>query len=369
MEEIYRTLLQLAESGRSAALGTIIRQSGPSPRELGTQCVILEDGSLVGTIGGGLLEAQVTEAAKEVFDTRLPKRLFFSLRGTDVAESGMLCGGEVEVFLEPLFTASEEASSLFRAVDQTLKQGDCGLMATLLDPEAWRRGIAPKLYMDQGGGQHGTLPGAERIAETLTERKNALIKSRRTALLALENDEGKPVEVLVEPIVAPSRLYVFGAGHVSQQIVPLAHRVGFYVTVIDDREDFAEETLFPEAEAVRCMPFEGLVPQLGVDPSAFLVIVTRGHLHDKTILAQSLRTPAKYIGMIGSRRKRDIIYEKLLEEGFTDKDLKRVYSPVGIDIGAQTPAEIAVSIVAQLIQVRAGGLKWPSDALQYVKEN
>jgi xanthine dehydrogenase accessory factor len=329
----------------------------------------LEEGSVIGTIGGGLLEAHTTEASKEVFETRLPKRLFFSLKGTDVAESGMLCGGEVEVFLEPILSASKESSALYRAVDQTLNQGDCGLVATLLDPEVWKHDILPKLYLDQDGEPHGVLPGAKRITETLTRRKNALIKSRQTVRLAMENDEGKPTEVLVEPIIAPSRLYVFGAGHVSQQIVPLAHRVGFHVTVIDDREDFAAETFFPEAKAVRCMPFEGLVPQLRVDLSTFLVIVTRGHLHDKMVLAQSLKTPAKYIGMIGSRRKRDIIYEKLLEEGFTDTDLKRVHSPVGIDIGAQTPAEIAVSIVAQLIQVRAGGLKWPADALHYLKEN
>jgi len=359
MEAIYRTLLELAESSRSAVLGTIIRQEGPTPRELGTQCVILEDGAMVGTIGGGLLEAQAIEASKEVFDTRLPKRLYFSLTGKDVAETDMLCGGQVEVFLEPLFPASKETASIFREVHETLKKGACGLMATLIDPEAWTHAVPPKRFLTARGHHHGTLPGGQGISDTLERQMNTFIKSRRTALLAMENDEGKPCQILVESITAPSTLVVFGAGHVSQQIVPLARRVAFHVTVIDDREAFADETHFPDADSVLCRPFEDIMEQLNIDESSYLVIVTRGHIHDKTVLAQSLKTTARYIGMIGSRRKRDIIYEKLLEEGFSREDLERVHSPVGIDIGAQTPEEIAVSIVAQLIQVRAGGLKWP----------
>jgi xanthine dehydrogenase accessory factor len=124
--------------------------------------------------------------------------------------------------------------------------------------------------------------------------------------------------------------------------------------VIDDRPDFADPANFPEAEKVLQYPFEGVLERIPVDESSFVIIVTRGHLHDKTVLEQSLRTKAGYIGMIGSRRKKAMIYEKLLEEGFTRQDLDRVYAPIGLDIGAETPEEIAVSIVAELIQVRAG---------------
>jgi len=125
------------------------------------------------------------------------------------------------------------------------------------------------------------------------------------------------------------------------------------VVVIDDREEFADPRFFPEAKEISYIPFEGAMERLAIDKSSFVVIVTRGHMHDKTVLAQSLKTGAKYIGMIGSRRKRDIIYEKLLEEGFTKQDIDSVYSPIGLDIGAETPEEIAVSIVAELIKVRA----------------
>jgi len=131
--------------------------------------------------------------------------------------------------------------------------------------------------------------------------------------------------------------------------------VGFPVVVVDDREEFADAGQFPEAREVRCMPFGGVMARLPVDVHAFVVIVTRGHLYDKEVLGQALRTEARYIGMIGSRRKRDLIYKRLLEEGFTEEDLARVHSPIGLDIGAETPEEIAVSIVAELIDVRARG--------------
>jgi xanthine dehydrogenase accessory factor len=147
---------------------------------------------------------------------------------------------------------------------------------------------------------------------------------------------------------------VFGAGHVSLQIVPLAARVGFRTVVIDDRPEFADEKKFPETAEVRQYPFEGVLQHLPVNQASYLVIVTRGHIHDKTVLAQCLKTNAKYIGMIGSRRKIAMVYENLKEEGFTQKDIERVRAPIGLDIGAETPEEIAVSIVAELISVRAG---------------
>jgi xanthine dehydrogenase accessory factor len=166
------------------------------------------------------------------------------------------------------------------------------------------------------------------------------------------------VPVFVEPFISDPVLYVFGGGHVSSRIVPLASHVGFPTVVIDDRPEFADRLKFPNAKEVRLLEFEHVMENLPVDSSSFLVIVTRGHLHDKHVLAQALRTDARYIGMIGSRRKRNIIYEKLLEEGFTKDDLSRVHSPIGLDIGAETPEEIAVSIVSELILKRAGGGKY-----------
>ena len=171
--------------------------------------------------------------------------------------------------------------------------------------------------------------------------------------VVLKDAGGEQVEFYAEPIMSEPSLYVFGGGHVSLQIVPMAALVGFNVVVIDDRPEFADTKNFPEAMSVHEYPFEGVFDRLPIDQSSYIVIVTRGHLHDRTVLTQSLKSQARYIGMIGSRRKTAIVFKKLLEEGFTQADLDRVYSPIGIDIQAETPEEIAVSIVAELIKVRA----------------
>ena len=353
MKEIIETIDQLFERGRSAVLATIIRQAGPSPRGIGTKCLIMDDGSFIGTVGGGILEARTLEKAGEIFDDGLPVRLYFSLEGTDVAETEMLCGGQVEVFLEPISALKPVHVAVFQEAGKGLSQGGGGLLITLIDRERWQEGESPKLFLGKNGERAGSLPKAHEIEGFLAKRLGKMMRSQ-LSLLPMNDDEGNLVEVLVEPVMAASFLYVFGAGHVSKQIVPLADLVGFHVVVIDDREEFADPGFFPEAEEVRFIPFEGAMERLAVDKSSFVVIVTRGHMHDKTVLAQSLKTGARYIGMIGSRRKRDIIYEKLLEEGFTQQDIDRVHSPIGLDIGAETPEEIAVSIVAELIKVRAG---------------
>jgi len=351
MKEIFETLNQLFEENGSAVLATIIRQAGPSPRGAGTKCLIMDDGSFVGTIGGGILEARTLEKAREIFDDGLPSRLYFSLEGTDVAETDMLCGGRVEVFLEPVSALNLGHVVVFKEAGKGLIQGG-GLLITLIDRERWQDGESPKLFLGKNGERAGSLPKAQGIENLLAKKLRKMMRSQ-LSIFSMKDDEGNPVEVLVEPVMAASFLYVFGAGHVSKQIVPVANRVGFHVVVIDDREEFADSGFFPEAKEIRCIPFEQAMDRLAVDKSSFVVIVTRGHMHDKTVLAQTLKTGAGYIGMIGSRRKRDIIYEKLLEEGFTQHDIDRVYSPIGLDIGAETPEEIAVSIVAELIKVRA----------------
>jgi len=354
MEDIYPKAMEALESGRSSVLATIIRLTGSGPRGVGTKFLILEDGSYVGTIGGGLLEAQVIAGAKEVFATRKPSRLSFNLRGIDVAKSEMICGGQMEVFLEPLIPKRIDQARLLKTVLDVQKRGGSGIMATLVDVARWKEGETPKLFFKPGEERLGALSNFKEIENRLLGEAPGLLKARKAALLAYQDSEGNAVEVFAEPLVSEPTLYVFGAGHVSLQIVPLAAQVGFRTVVIDDRPDFADAKKFPEAAEVQQYPFEGVLQQLPVNEASYLVIVTRGHIHDKTVLAQCLKTDAKYIGMIGSRRKIAMVYENLREEGFTQKDIDRVHAPIGIDIGAETPEEIAVSIVAELISVRAG---------------
>jgi xanthine dehydrogenase accessory factor len=354
MEDIYPKALELLDKGRFSVLATIIGLTGSGPRGVGTKFIIMEDGSYEGTIGGGLLEAQVLKGAKQVFATRKPARLGFNLRGTDVAKTDMLCGGQTQVFLEPLFPERMDQRQLFNRAVEIQKQGGSGILVTLVDVARWKEGEIPKLFLESDGERIGAVSGLEEIENKIRNDMTDLLRGRQSALISYHDSRGQVWEVFVEPIVSEPMLYVFGGGHVSSQIVPLANRVGFKVAVIDDRPEFADPKKFPDAAEVHQYPFEGVMQRLPVSEASYFVIVTRGHIHDKSVLNQCLKTNAKYIGMIGSRRKIAMVYDSLKEEGFTQKDIDRVYAPIGLDIGAETPEEIAVSIVAELISVRAG---------------
>lgn len=354
MDEIYSRMAEMFDEGRPCVLATIVRLSGSGPRGVGTKLLVMEDGSFAGTIGGGLLEAQVLKGAKEVLATMLPCRKGFFLRGTDVAQTEMICGGDVEVFLEPILTENIENFKIFQRIDEIQKQGGAALLLTSLTQESWQGGQVPKMLLEKDGQRMGSIPGFGQIEPALKTSLEEFLRKRQAFIVEGRDREGRSVEFFVEPVITRPFLYVFGGGHVSSQIVPLAALVGFKVVVIDDRPEFAEPSKFPDAEKVLSMPFEGALGRLPVNGSAYLVIVTRGHIHDKTVLEQCLRTEARYIGMIGSRRKKALIYERLFQEGFTPSDLNRVHAPIGLSIGAETPEEIAVSIVAELIKVRAG---------------
>jgi xanthine dehydrogenase accessory factor len=354
MKEIYQKIVELLYSNTLSVLATIIKQAGPSPRGIGTKCLIMQDGSFTGTIGGGVIEAKTIKEAKKVLDTGIPLRLTFTLKGSDVEDTDMLCGGDVEVFLEPVSPKYSSHLSILEKVMKIINRGGAGLLATVINENWWQQGVPPKIFLEKQGKQTGSLSRGSKIEDALMEKMDGILNARLPSIFSLRDDSGNQVEIFVEPIITNPFLYVFGAGHVSSQIVPLASRVGFQVIVIDDRPEFADITNFPEAKEVHQFPFEGVMDRLPVDESSYLVIVTRGHVHDKDVLAQALKTGARYIGMIGSTRKRDIIYEKLLEEGFTKEELTRVHSPIGLEIGAETPEEIAVSIVAELIMIRAG---------------
>ncbi len=340
MKQFYKEVIRTIE-GDTGAIATIIFQSGSSPRGLGAQMLIRADGSAVGSVGGGRLEAEVMEAAQEVMEKGHPKRLEFHLTGQEVADSDMICGGEVEVLLEPL---APQFLDLFKDLLELLERDKRALLFTQLPPAPWGKVLLP-----ERGSPVGTLP-KERVEEiqALMEKHPELWQQQRPFSMSLRPG----VHLFVEPISSEPTLYLFGGGHVAQQIAPLAKMVGFKVVVLDDRPDYANRDRFPVADDIVVEDFARVAERVPVEENSYLVIVTRGHMHDYTVLKQFLRSPARYIGMIGSRRKRDALYRRLLEEGFSEEELARVHAPIGLDIGAETPEEIAVSVVAEMIKVR-----------------
>ncbi len=252
--DIYEEIVHLRQSGRKGALATITNVRGSIPSFETAKMLVRDDGSIAGTIGGGCVEADVWQAAREVMEQEKPRTLSFNLNQNPKYDTGLVCGGTLEVFIEPVL----------------------------------------------------------------------------------------PISVL----------YLFGAGHVALNVYKVARVAGFDVVIVDDRKSYANPERFPDARQILADEFDRAMTQLAPGESAFIVIVTRGHRDDMRVLRWAVNTPARYIGMIGSRRKVVSIYRELQNEGLPGEKLERVHAPIGLDIGAVTPEEIAVAIVAEMIAFR-----------------
>jgi len=336
VNDLLSTLNSWLDSGNNVVSATIATSEGSTPRTAGSKMLVLAGGKMAGTVGGGLVEAQVLREAARVHAEGGARLLDFDLTGELAAGADMICGGKLRVFLERIVPAAD--SAFFRELGACIAKGGRCLALTSLDTAA-RTLLGPR----------EVLAGAQLPPEVM---ETALAESSGIqAPILLQTLEGR---WFLEPWAAPAPLFIAGAGHVSRPTAQLASMVGFSVTVLDDRPDFANNTRFPWAQSIVVTPDMGnCLDGFSLGNDASLVIVTRGHVHDGTVLAKALGTDAGYIGMIGSRRKRDAIYARLRQDGFTDGDIARVHCPVGLDIGAETPEEIAVSILAELIQERA----------------
>ena len=252
--DIYEEIVKLRQEGRRGAVATIVNVRGSIPSFETAKMLVRDDGSIAGTIGGGCVEAEVWQAAREVMESEKPRSLTFNLNQDPKYDTGLVCGGTLDIF--------------------------------------------------------------------------------------------------IEPILPPASLYIFGAGHVSLNLYKVARNAGFDVTIIDDREAYASRERFPEAKEVIAADFEQAMARIEPSESSYIVIVTRGHRDDMRVLRWAVQTQARYIGMIGSKRKTIAIFRELTKEGLPARLFERVHAPVGLDIGAITPEEIAVAITAELIAVR-----------------
>jgi xanthine dehydrogenase accessory factor len=274
--EAIEAALASLRDGEDFAWVSMVESHGSTPRHAGAQMLVRADGSIQGTIGGGVMEAEAIRTALKVLSTRQSSLMEFDLSDSDAADLGMICGGRGALQVEYVAAASPGAGDFFR--------------------------------------------------ELL----------------------GRPKETL----------FIFGAGHCGQKLAQVAELVDFATVVVDDRADYAHRERFPDAERI-VVPdsFDHALDGLPIDEDSYIVIMTRGHVHDKTVLAQALSTSAGYVGMIGSRKKVAETFRALREEGFSPESISRVHAPIGLDIGSETPEEIAISIVAQLIKVRTEKLR------------
>jgi len=252
--DIYEQIVQLRREGRRGAVATITNVRGSIPSFQTAKMLVRDDGSIAGTIGGGCVEAEVWQAAREVMEQEKPRSLTFNLNNNPKYDTGLVCGGTLEIF--------------------------------------------------------------------------------------------------IEPVLPPALLYIFGAGHIAYNLYKVATIAGFEVIVVDDRESYANRERFPDAREIIADDFDQVTTRLNPPEGAYIVIVTRGHRDDMRVLRWAVNTRARYLGMIGSKRKTISIYKELEKEGIAPQKFANVHAPVGLEIGAITPEEIAVAIVAEMIAQR-----------------
>ena len=346
MIEIYQECCKLLRAGQPVVLATVFEAKGSAPRVAGARMLVRLDGSICGTIGGGRLEHDAVQLARTLFDKAESVIYTFDLTGSDVAGMDMICGGKGEVWLH-YFTGKAQEQSVCQAVLSALASRQKAWLVTEISGPVDGNGRQFAL-LDESDAVHGSLQLSPALVREWSGKK---------ASAAIFTEEYGDSRFLVEQIRPMRTVLIFGAGHVSQQVAPLCEKMGFRVVVLDDRAEYANRSRFTAETEIRVLDSFDDWAGLPIDAGCYIVILTRGHIHDKTVLGLALRTSAGYIGMIGSRRKRDKIYQALQEEGFTQQDINRVYSPIGLDIGAETPEELAVSIVGELIQVRAAEQK------------
>jgi xanthine dehydrogenase accessory factor len=328
MNTALEEINELLQKGRDLVVATIIDHRGSTPRTSGSKMIVLADGSIYGTIGGGAVEGNVIKLATQLFSTQGALIAHYDLSDSDHAGGmDLICGGRIQILLEHV-PVSDTNRELYRSAVEMIRNGHSFL---------WKARITA----------HDRRWRVERKIET-----EAKLKPSGRAASSVQ--ESADVVNLVEPFSPADPVFIIGGGHVSKALALLAQQVGFRTLVFDDREAFANEQRFPGADEIHVCPgYENLFESFMINRSSSIVIVTRGHHFDQQVLAQALRTKAGYIGMIGSRRKRETIFRKLVEKGFSASALEQIHCPIGISIDAETPAEIGVSVVAELIQQRA----------------
>ena len=328
-------------SAHNCVLATVISSTGSTPRSSGAHMLICPQGEFYGTVGGGLIEAKVQETAAEFLagNTGAAALHFYELDNTKAGALGMSCGGALTVLLERLIP---EYHAEFVQLENDVRKGNAS---------------SREAYYVQSGEAWNRID-AEALANT--EYANAM-QSISTAKGAAPIDASpllfneQPLQYFAETYHPSATVIIAGAGHVAKPTAEVAHLAGFSVTVLDDRDDFANAERFPNAHVLVVDSLDDVLSEITVHKDCYVVIVTRGHEHDKTVLQQMLTTPAKYIGMIGSKSKRDGLYQRLREEGVTDEAIARCHCPIGLPLGGRTPEEIAVSIMAEIIQTKAQG--------------
>ena len=350
MQPVFREAATLSENGEPFVIATVVRTKGSTPQKAGAKLLIRKDGSGIGTLGGGCVEGDIWFAAKEI--TRHhggPEYHDYYLNEDIAARDGLVCGGTMYFFIDPVWEP-QDFFPMVRDIVTAYDGGESVALATLIKTEAAGGTIGAKLFIRGDGSLQGSL-GSMELDQLAVKTAKGLAAYGQCEHVLTSNG----TELFVEAYTSPATLLLMGGGHIAKAVAPLAKLLQFRLLVLDDRREFANKERFPEAEEVAVADYAHGLDSFHITTNTAIVIATRGHNFDDVALEAAARSPAGYVGLVGSQRKVILIYEELLKRGVPLERLREIHSPIGLDIRARTPEEIAVSIMAELIQFRLGG--------------
>ena len=354
MKEVFHEAAAELDEGRPVVVATVVRTKGSTPQKPGAKLLVRDDGSGVGTLGGGCVEGDIWFAARELMKRGGSAQYRdYELNEDLAAEDGLVCGGTMYFLIDPVYEAGSYLDYA-REIDAAYAGGPAVALATVTAAGDGAGTLGARLFMREDGSTQGTLGSPEMDREAVKKARELMVHGKNEFVTMRDGPE-----FFVEAYTTPPQMVLCGGGHVSKAIAPLAATLGFRVFVTDDRQEFANSDRFPEADIIVAEKPETALPQLPINANTFIIIATRGHRYDNVALEAAAMTPAKYVGLLGSKRKTILIYEDLIRSGLPIERIREIRSPVGLDVRGRTPEEIAVSIMAEVLMFRLGGTGQP----------
>jgi len=351
MEQVFRAASDEKTADNDMVVATVVKTSGSTPQKPGAKLLVRADGSGVGTLGGGCVEGDIWFAASQLLKSGGSAEMRdYELNEDLAAQDGLVCGGTMYFLLDPVRKETPE-SDFNDEVIAAYEGGAPVSVASLMNvPDGSELVVGSKLLVRENGSTAGSL-GDEKLDANAINEARRLMAMGKNDYITTESG----AEFFIEAYTTPPTLVLAGGGHVSKAISNIASTLGFRIFVIDDREEFSSAERFPEAEQTVVSDYGSAFEKLPIGTNSFIVIATRGHRYDASATASAMRTPASYVGLLGSKRKTILIYEELFAQGFTMDEVQAVRSPIGLDISARTPQEIALSIMSEIVGFRLGG--------------
>lgn len=334
MIEIFKQLNESIQKKQDVVLVTVISSSGSTPRSEGARMLISKDGRIAGTIGGGAVEFRSEKLAKEVLETKTSILEKFILAPNDIADLGMICGGNVEVLFQYLSHKDTSISQCCKKIlDYDATNQQCWLIAEIGE----RPSNSLYIYSREDG--------------FIGKKLNVLQEHKFSEGVSNVSVNGR--QFVIEALLKVGKVYIFGGGHVAQALVPVLKRLDFYCVVIDDRAELLTTNFFPDADQFIVVDLKNINEVIQLTKDDYAVIMTRGHQFDFEVSRQILGTKVYYIGVMGSKQKVGVQIERLKKYGFQMSEIDQINMPIGLKIKAETPAELAISVAGELIIKRA----------------